>query len=253
MKRRPLQGVRTVVRFNWHFFAGAAAAIAVLSLGARALSSPASELALAAAIAASVAVFISLFATFIAYDATGLYSFAWLDHWMRVEEPPGRPLAAANIHAGFDETSELLAERYPVFAWSVFDFFDAAKHTEISIRRARAAHPPRPDTVALRDGVIPRPDASFDRILLILAAHEIRDHAERAAFFRELRRAVRPGGLIIVTEHLRDPANLLAYNLGAWHFHTPAEWLATFADAGLEVVARRQINPFVTTFVLRAS
>ncbi|MES2649184.1 MAG: hypothetical protein V4717_20065 [Bacteroidota bacterium] len=36
-----------------------------------------------------------------------------------------------NVHAGFDETSSLLAARYPAAFLKVFDFYDPLKHTEI--------------------------------------------------------------------------------------------------------------------------
>ena len=41
-------------------------------------------------------------------------------------------------------------------------------------------------------------------------------------FFRELKRVLAPGGRVIVTEHLRDLANIAAYSIGAWHFHQRA-------------------------------
>ena len=41
-----------------------------------------------------------------------------------------------------------------------------------------------------------------------------------------------PDGIVVVTEHLRDTANFLAYNMGAFHFHAHGTWLAAFAAAG---------------------
>jgi hypothetical protein len=245
--RRPLQGVLTILRFNWHFFALAAAGLVALLVSAAFLPRPFDLLAVAAAQSAALLVLVSLAASYLAYDASGLYRLDWLAPLL----PPAG--TAANIHAGFDETSAALRARFPRIDWTVFDFYDPAKHTEISIRRARAATPPQPGTLPLPTTASALASAPFDRVLLFLAAHEIRDHAERVAFFRTLRGALAPGGAILVVEHLRDPANLLAYNLGAWHFHTAAEWLSTFREAGLLVGERRKLNPFITLFVLRAA
>src|SRR5690606_7253754 len=143
----------------------------------------------------------------------------------------------ANIHAGFDESTELLRARYPGVRWSVFDFYDPVRHTEVSIRRARRAHPPAKDTRAIPPTNLLPPDASFDRIVLFFAAHEIRDPEERIGFFRELHRLLAPGGVVVVTEHLRDLSNIAAYNLGAWHFHTPADWQSTFEASRFDVAA----------------
>jgi hypothetical protein len=247
MKRNRFQGVCTVLRFNWHFFAGAGVVLLALYAVAAFFPHPLNCVAFVLASLGALAVIISLTATYVAYDATGLYALGWLDPWMKIR-PSER---AANIHAGFDETGALLTTRYPGVRWSVFDFYDPAKHTEISIRRARAAHPPSPGTIAISTTEPLPADERFERILLLLAAHEIRDHAERVRFFVSLRHALAPGGAIIVTEHLRDLANFAAYNIGAWHFHTRSEWLATFAEAGLRVETRRRLNLFITAFVLR--
>lgn len=245
MKRSPFQGVSTVVRFNWHLYViafGASAALFVLA----ALTSGWLALAcLAVSTLAILSIGISLAATWLAYDASGLYRLHWLDPWLAGQ---GR---AANINAGFDETTALLRDRFPCFVWSVFDFYDPARHTEISIRRARNACPPAAETIAISTRRLPVPDASLDRILLILAAHEIRDAGERIAFFRELRRALAPGGLIIVTEHLRDLPNIAAYNVGAFHFHRPSTWRASFAAAGFIPVATLKPAPLITAFVLK--
>jgi SAM-dependent methyltransferase len=191
-----------------------------------------------------MSVLLSLLATWHAYDASGLYRLSWLAPML------GNARSAANIHAGFDETSALLKTEFPGIAWQVFDFYDPAKHTEISIRRARRTHPPSPDTLMIRTNHVPLLDGSLDHVLLILAAHEIRDHDERVAFFRELKRVISPGGSVIVTEHLRNFANIAAYSIGAWHFHPRAEWLATFHSAGFRVAREFRNNLLITTFVL---
>jgi len=244
LKRKPFQGVWTVIRFNWHLHAIALVIIAVFLTCAAYLTGMAALFCAATAFIAILSVLLSLLATWIAYDAGGLYQFDWLENVM-----PGA-VNAANIHAGFDETTALLMSRFPHINWRIFDFYDPATHTEISIRRARAARPPYPGTRQITTSRIPLADGSLERVLLILAAHEIRDRQERIRFFRELKRVITPGGRVIVTEHLRDLANIGAYTVGAWHFHTRGEWLATFRAAGFRVARGISNNLFINTFIL---
>jgi hypothetical protein len=156
-----------------------------------------------------------------------------------------------NIHAGFDETSQLLRSRYPEASLMVLDFYDPAKHTEVSIERARRAYAPYPGTVTIDTEHVPLTTGNADIIYLLFAAHEIRNAAERIGFFRQLRNALHRNGKIIVTEHLRDPANFIAYNFGFFHFHAGGTWKRTFDEAGLDVEEMFKITPFITTFILR--
>ena len=104
--------------------------------------------------------------------------------------------------------------------------------------------------MAIGTSVVPLPDASADLILLIFAAHEIRDAAERTRFFGELRRTLTPDGQLMLVEHLRNPATFGAYTLGFLHFLSRKTWLATFAEARLRVWKTAHITPFVTVFLL---
>lgn len=244
LKRRPFQGVWTIIRFNWHLHFIALVVIVLLCAGALCLSGFAALICTLLAVSAVTSVLISLLATWHAYDASGLYETSWLAPELL------HARHAANIHAGFDETTDILKSSFPEIDWKVFDFYDPKKHTEISIRRARMAHPPSPETQKIRTDHIPLADSSLDRALLILAAHEIREHDERVTFFRELKRVLTPGGRVIVTEHLRDFANITAYSIGAWHFHPRTEWLATFQEAGFHVAREFRNNLLITTFVL---
>lgn len=245
MKRGPFQGCINVIRFNWHFFALAGLAVSAL-LGVAWISSGwVSVCAMCAGAGVLISVASSLIATYRAYDGSGFYRLEWLDGKL----PPCG--VGANIHAGFDETTGLLWRRCPGVDWTAFDFYDPARHTEVSIRRARSVHPPAADTVAHSTSSFPADDASIDVILLTLAAHEIRDHKERITYFKDLRRVLKPDGVIIVTEHLRDPPNWMAYHIGALHFHSSAVWLHTFREAGLALVATERTAPLITTFTLR--
>src|SRR5208282_3268556 len=118
------------------------------------------------------------------------------------------------------------------------------------IRRARRACLPLPGTRSIGTADIPLPDDSADKVFLTLSAHEIRNRDERIVFFQSLKRCLKPTGQILVTEHLRDLPNFLAYTVGFFHFLSAASWHETFRQAGLRIAAKRKTTPFITTYVL---
>jgi hypothetical protein len=54
-------------------------------------------------------------------------------------------------------------------------------------------------------------------------------------------------------EHTRDIANIIAYTLGAMHFHSRASWRRSIFDARLVIAEERKLNPWVTAFYLRSN
>jgi SAM-dependent methyltransferase len=243
--RKPLQGLWNVVRFNWHFYLIALAL--ALSLTGAAFAAPFAARGFVGLLAGLllVPVLASLAVSAYIYDFSGLYRLAWL--------PATLPANATllTINAGFDEVSALLQEKYSPYHLIAVDFYNPARHTEVSIRRARRAYPPFPGTRPVDTrSPLPLPSGSVELAIAFLATHEIRDATERAAFFAEIRRVICPGGRVIVTEHLRDPANFLAYTIGFLHFHSRHAWLTTFGTAGLRVEQEIRLTPFVTAFVL---
>lgn len=244
--RKPLQGVLNIVRFNWHFYLLSFAALLTIVLLSLFLNETLRFYSIIFCAAIISSTLISLIVSFYVYDLSGLYNFSWLDD---LKISPHSKIV--NINAGFDETSVLLERKFKDCELLVFDFYDPLKHTEISIKRARKAYPPFPNTKQITTENLPLPDNSADKIFAILSAHEIRNEAERKTFFKELYRVLKPSGQIIVTEHLRDAPNFLAYNIGFFHFHSKAAWLETFRCAGFETEKIISITPFIKTFVLK--
>jgi ubiquinone/menaquinone biosynthesis C-methylase UbiE len=242
--RKPYQGIYNIIRFNWHFYA-LSVFFVVLVLIAKYYFNSFSIAADILVLLIACTVFISLSVSYYIYDLSDLYTLSWLDNLKK----PGKEIII-NIHAGFDETSQLLKNKFATAELQVADFYDPTKHTEVSIKRARKAYPAFPKTQQVNTGNLPMQDNSADKVFAILSAHEIRNEKERIAFFNELRRILKPSGEIVVTEHLRDTANFLAYNFGFFHFYSKSTWLHTFRSAKLTVSRQVKITPFITTFIL---
>ncbi len=243
--RKPLQGVWNIIRFNWHFYEIAAVAVTGLFIIARFLTHPYLLLVLIAAWLIVITTIGSLGVSLYIYDLSGLYKLHWLSN-LHIKENA----VIVNINAGFDETSALLQRKYPNTALCVFDFYDPLKHTEVSIKRARAAYAPFEGTRQISTGLIPLTDEFADVVFLIFAAHEIRDKTERDRFFNELNRILKPGGKVVLLEHLRDVPNFMVYNLGFFHFMSKSSWLNTFLNTGFNIHHEIKFTPFITYFVL---
>lgn len=250
--RSPFAGVANIVRFNPRFYAMAGAllalaATAILLVGARLPS----VLVLAGWFGAGLAAWWlvgSLLASWWVYDLSGLYRWDWLDRCPGVR--PGAPSDAwAVAHAGFDEVTLPLRQRFPEGVVRTFDFHDPERMTEPSIRRARRICPPLPGTIPV--GLGPWPEGSaFDLVLFPLSAHEWRRPEERRALFRHAAAAVAEGGRIVLLEHLRDLRNALAFGPGFLHFHSEGTWRRDWEAAGLECVGRFRLACFLAVFVL---
>ncbi len=243
--RKPFQGVWNIIRFNWQFYVYASVAIISILIAVNYVDEKLQLYFYIVGIAITIPTIVSLLVSFYIYDISPLYKMHWLDE-INVSEHGH----IVNIHAGFDETSLLLKSKYPKTVLDVFDFYDPLKHTEVSIKRARKAYPPYPNTKTFLATSLPLADNSIDIIFVIFAAHEIRNQTERIAFLKELKRILKPTGKIVVTEHLRDSTNFLAYTVGFLHFYSKSSWLKNFAEAKLFIVKEKKITNFISTFIL---
>ena len=242
------RGVRQIVRFNWPFYAIATTAVivAVPAIGHLPMP-PAVRFGLYAAAALSgLWIAGSLVASWIVYDLSSLMRWEWIDQALGF-----RPDAWINIHAGLDESTMALRALFGGARWRVFDIFDPVEMTEPSIVRARrfALNHVAAEHADFRH--LPVPTGTIDVALLLLSAHELRTDETRAALFTELRRVLGPGGRVVVAEHLRDWANVLAFGPGVVHFHSRRAWERCFAHARFTIQSEFPITPFVRVFVLR--
>ncbi|KPI30890.1 Methyltransferase type 11 [Actinobacteria bacterium OV450] len=239
-------GVREVIGYNWPLYAGGLAAMAGgLALAPRLPRVPAT-LARTGALAAAALLMGSTAASWWVYDHSELYSLDWLTGLL--PDGPGDHLV---ISTGLDEVSHSLALRYPGTRQSVVDLYDPALTTEGSIRRARRRVPPRPGTLTGTPSRLPVATASRDTVFAVFAAHELRLAPDREALFAEMTRTLRPGGRLVLVEHLRDRANTAVFGPGAWHFMPRREWLRLADGEGLHSVAETRIANLVTALVFR--
>ncbi|MFE2146766.1 class I SAM-dependent methyltransferase [Streptomyces sp. NPDC059456] len=239
-------GVRVVIGYNWPLYTGGLAAMAGgLALAPRLPRVPAT-LARTGALAAAALLVGSTAASWWVYDHSELYSLDWLTGLL--PEGPGDHLV---LSTGLDETSHPLALRYPGTRQTLVDLYDPALTTEGSIRRARRRVPPRSGTLAGAPSRIPVATASQDTAFAVFAAHELRLAPDREALFAEIARTLRPGGTLVLVEHLRDRANTAVFGPGAWHFMPRREWLRLARGAGLHSVCETRIANLVTAFSFR--
>lgn len=239
--RKPFQGVLNIIKFNWHFYLLSF----VLLCGLLVLNNYFSDHSYISVIFILIlaTTLISLSVSFYVYDLSNLYKLDWLtDNKKKIK--------IVNISAGFDETSALLEVKFAAADLTALDFYNPETHTEVSIKRARKAYPAFPNTKEITTSNLSLQDNSVDKIFVILSAHEIRSDDERAIFFNELNRVLKPDGQIFITEHLRDFANFFAYNIGFFHFLSKSSWYRTFKASKLSIKREQKITPFITTFTL---
>ncbi len=243
--RKPLQGVTNIIRFNWHFYVIAFVFISFLLIALNYLPQQFHLISIILVFLIVFSITISLAVSYYIYDYSNLYTLDWLQN---IHSNSFTNIA--NINAGFDETSALLANHFPNAILNVYDFYDKNKHTEMSIERARKTYPPHHNTLQIDTKNVSVNSNHFGAIFLILAAHEIRNEAERINFFKQLKESISNDGKIIVVEHQRDIMNFLAFNIGFLHFYSQSNWLNTFKKAELQLSSNFKITPFISTFIL---
>jgi hypothetical protein len=252
---QPFDGVLEIARFNWPRYAAAVAVIVCAVVADIVFPLPRWMIAIEIAAIAPAAFWLaaSLLASHIIYDRSRLRDWRWIAaEALQDLAPPRRWI---NLHAGLDESTPALRRIFPGSSGRVLDIFDGDEMTERSIRRARAAaknHEPAEPADYRR---LPLDEGSCDAAMLLLSAHELRRPEARATLFAELRRALDSvHGRIVLAEHLRDPANFLAFGPGFLHFFRRRSWLdAARAAGGLELEREFRITPFITVLVFRRS
>lgn len=241
------QGMWTIARLNWPFYLAASVIFAGSVLIFTWVDSLPMKLAFGAAAAgAFYFLAVSLGVSHWVYDRSDLYRWNWLERAL----PNTKLKDVIFCHAGFDEASVDLRSTLNISNWNVLDHHDPQQMTEASIRRARKLFPPTAETIHAAFGHWPLADRSADGVFGLLAIHELRSEDERAAWFTEAHRCLRPGGRVVLVEHTRDLANFLAFGPGFLHFHSASSWRRCWRRAGFCEVGEFHLTPWIRIFTL---
>ena len=240
------EGLLNVVRFNWPKYGLGVIVLVVMVVGACLLDGEFASAFKVIATLSGIALLLPLLVSHWIYDRSALYELPGLSHL-----PADWTGTLLNLNAGFDESSAIISEHWPLCRLIASDFYRADRHTEHSIERARARYPPFPGTMAVTADLDVLETGSMDVVHAFLSLHEVRDVAERERWFASIRRVLRPEGRCIITEHQRDLPNFIAFNFGFLHFHSRSSWLQAFRDAGFRVERTTMTTPFITTYTLQ--
>src|SRR6187549_2311511 len=133
IKRSKFQGILNILSFNRHFYIFGLIALAIVIAGH--LIFRLNDLLFWIIILAFLyGLIMPLIVSAYVYDYSGYYNFNWLKKYNLEDSNLNQLL---NINAGFDETSFIIKDRFPKSDLKVFDFYNAAQHTEPAIVRAR--------------------------------------------------------------------------------------------------------------------
>jgi ubiquinone/menaquinone biosynthesis C-methylase UbiE len=243
-KRRAFQGVLNILSFNRHYYYyGLLVLGLVIFIGLLSKWPPALLLMIIAAFMYGLVM--PLIVSAYVYDLSGYYELPWLKSLFTKSKKVDR---IVNVNAGFDETSYLLNHRFPDAEINVFDFYNAMRHTEPAIVRARKASLVYPNTKHIESDAIPLKDASADLVFLLSAIHEIRTLDEKVRFLKECHRICKKDGHVIMVEHLRDFPNFLAFTIGFTHFFSKSTWKRAFERAGFSTFQETKFTPFMSVF-----
>jgi len=243
-ERRKFQGVINILSFNRHYYIFGVMALVILVLSQWLIQWPQAIfwIVIAAFLYGLIA---PLLISAYVYDFSGFYEFSWMNE---MQKNLTDKKLIISINAGFDETSFILANKFPGTELRVFDFYNSKQHTEPAIVRARKVSTVYPNTQHIESGSIPLNNQSADIIFLLSAVHEIRSHEEKIMFLKECHRACKTSGEVVMVEHLRDFPNFLAFSVGFTHFFSKSTWQNAFESAGFSTFQERKFTPFISIF-----
>ncbi len=247
INRRKFQGVLNILSFNRHFYIIGIGILALIIISHQILGW--SDILFWIIVAAFIyGLVMPLIVSAYVYDFSGYYDFKWLKD-CSIDKSNVKQIL--NINAGFDETSFIIKNNFPNANLKVFDFYDADRHTEPAIIRARKVSLVYPDTQQMQSNSIAMNDDSVDLIFLLSAVHEIRSNEEKIQFLKECYRVCKPKGEIIMVEHLRDFPNFLAFSVGFTHFFSKKVWRNAFKASGFKTFEEVKFTPFMSIFICK--
>jgi hypothetical protein len=189
----------------------------------------------------------SLAAAFSLYDHSDLFQ---LKDWP-LEIVPASARNGLLVHASFDPISRKLEALFPDMELQVYNIFGNRHEKDRGVKVSNRVFPPHPQELTIDPTQLPVIERSQDVIFGVTAVHELMTHEKRVQFFQEAHRVLRAEGKMILIEQMRTPLNFLFFNIGAFHFLTPAEWRRCIVEADLDVVAQKKMTPFGDLWVIQ--
>ncbi|MCB9653093.1 MAG: class I SAM-dependent methyltransferase [Deltaproteobacteria bacterium] len=265
-------GAARIWLYNWPLFvttwilAGCLIGTWVYLLDAALKVSLLGFLMVAGAILAWIWSAVALLVSYYVYDRSPLSRGTWVRDLLDDMNPSETWIL---IHAGLDSEVEL-SNAMPSPPRAILDIYDKAYMSHRSIARARhLAEPtatnrvPTPTAldvdranssssirVACSPISLPPENGTCDVAIVAFTAHEISPAGARAVFFAEVHRLLRPGGRMILVEHVRDLANFIAYGPGFTHFLPRSEWMRLADKIGFAVHQELRVTPWVMALAL---
>ncbi|WP_332452738.1 class I SAM-dependent methyltransferase [Chryseobacterium aquaticum] len=247
IKRKKFQGVLNILSFNRHFYIFGIAVLALIIISHQ-IFKWSDILYWIIIISFLYGLMMPLLVSAYVYDFSGYYNFKWLKK-CKIDESEVKQIL--NINAGFDETSFIIKNNFPNADLNVFDFYDAERHTEPAIIRARKVSMVYHNTQQMKSNSMEMSDHSVDLIFLLSAVHEIRLNEEKIQFLKECHRVCKPNGKVIMVEHLRDLPNFFAFSVGFTHFFSKKIWKNAFKNSGFTTFEEVKFTPFMSIFICK--
>jgi len=185
-------------------------------------------LAAAAAIATGGAA-VFLFSLLGIFRMYGPPAARYLARLLRMGDIEGR-VAVADLHIGTWRTSHLLRELLPDARISSVNCWDTSQPSaEANVRQLHELEPEPDDPpfrkLATANGAVPLADASCDAVVVGFGIHELAARGPREKLFDEARRVLKPGGKLLLFEHIVDLENFVIFGPGIDHWPRRREWL----------------------------
>jgi SAM-dependent methyltransferase len=161
----------------------------------------------------------------------------------------------ADLHIGTWRHSHLLAELRPAATIYSVNCWDAAgPPSEANVQQLHEleGQPQHPsfEAMAADGGMVPLADGTCDAVVLGFGIHEIPPGGPRERLFDEARRMLRPGGRLLLFEHLVDVENFVIFGPGIAHWPRRRDWLALLKPRFAEIAhvrARQALDLFIAT------
>lgn len=244
--RGPFQGIGNILYINWSYYLLTIVLVMILAVLEYLMPSPGISLYKIAVLLICISLLLSLIVSYYIYDLSSLYRLTWLNNFPKIPENA----KIVNIHAGIDETSQLIKRQFPKAYLLIYSLYDRQRHKEKSIEKAQKKAPLSPYTISISLSFLPLMPNSVDAIFIIISTHRLENQQERIRFFKQMQEALKANGQLIVVEHVRDTLNLLAYTWGASHFLPSKAWHKIFEQSDLLVNQKRKVTPFLTVYSL---